>query len=62
MKELIDLAKEFKISLVKKSILFGLVAWKQRASRKDEIIDVLLESRRLTKKKIEQYFRFYYYG
>ena len=42
VKELMDLAKEFKISLVKKSSLFGLAAWKQRASRKDEIIDILL--------------------
>ena len=48
VKELRKLAKDNRISLVKEGIL-----WNSRASTKEDIIEVLLDSSRITKKKIE---------
>ncbi|UCH03037.1 MAG: hypothetical protein JSV20_04480 [Candidatus Bathyarchaeota archaeon] len=62
VKELMNLAKAFKIPLVKKNSQLGIKGWKQRVTEKEEIIDILLEARRLTIKRIQQYFRYYYYG
>ena len=48
IKQLRQLAKQNKIKLVKESLLYGTYS----VSRKDEIIEVLLESPKITKKKI----------
>lgn len=48
VKELRQLAKENRISLVKEGFL-----WNSSASRKEDIIEILLQSPRITKKKIE---------
>lgn len=52
VKELRKLAKENRISLVKEGFL-----WNSAASRKEDIIEVLLQSPRITKKKIGAIFK-----
>ena len=49
VKKLRELAKENKVSLVQKDWLFG----DSRATTKEEIIEIFMESRKISKKKIE---------
>jgi len=55
IRELRELARQYDVSLVKKSSLLGILDLSRRATRKDDIVDVLMRSRRISKKVVQDF-------